>query len=437
MGKAIIREGNVKITLFDFIMKKLLILPAMILIFTPLTAFASPQFDRILSEKISEIGIYDGTSGIIYAGAKNFQENNSLFIAEITSESIECLVYDDTDGIQLTDRLTLPFSEKNCKLSAAAKDGSDYILFSSKNGNDCYTIINDTFSKTNISDFSSITPIIESKNGKIISHTDSSDIYQFLKQLKENTISEYTMPNRLNLIAEDELTKMKRTITACADIMSFDIKDYDYDTLFQYVLYTHQNFRLLTDIDPQYGNSSNFGYNNVSLVSSEFIDYIMENIFHISPEKPPVNNLLSRGFCYSNNYYFYTGGFNVYFSTQILDIAAVYDLGGNVYYVVFSDIYNENNISKPEYSFAVLQKTNNGYSLLRLGMGEILPSQSDIYVYSPFSIHNKMKWKHSSGNWQAEKTPSKIFLLPVLLITISVGMIGLVCAVIILIKTKK
>ena len=422
-------------------MKKILILPVIILILTPLTVLASPQFDKVLSEKIYERGIYDGSKGIIYANTKNFQGNESLYIAQITTEGFECQVYDDTDGIQLTDSMLLPFEKNGCKLSVARKNGTDYVVFSSTNSgktvNRCYTLTNDAFSETEFSSFDTVTNIAGIEKGKVVSYTDSSNVYRALNLLKENTISEYSLPNKVNTLSDDDITKMKNTITSCADIMSFDIKDYDYDTLFRYVLYTHQNFRILTDIDPQSGNSSNFGYNNISLVSSEFIDYVMENIFRITPEKPPVNNLLSRGFCYSNGYYFYTGGFDVYFSTQVLDITGVYELGGDVYYVVFSDIYNEDNVSKPEYSFAVLQKTNDGYSLLRLGMGENLPSQSEVRAYSPFSAHNKMSWSNSAATSDETKTAPDTFLLPILLVIISVGFVGFVCAIIILIKGKK
>lgn len=421
-------------------MKKLLILSAVILILTPLTAFASPQFDRILSEKLSDIGVYDGNGGIVYADKKNFQGNESLFIAEIKSDGFECQVYDDTDGIQLTDTLLLPLGI-NSQLSVACADGTDYILFTShensKNITKCYTLENDAFFISDVSEFNTKTLIADVKNGRVISRVDSSYVYQFLKQLKEDTVAGYTMSDKLNILPESEIETMKRTVTSCADIMHFDIKDYDYDTLFKYILYTHKNFCLLTDIEPLSGNSSSFGYNNVSLVNSDFIDFVMENVFRITPDKPPVNNLVSRGFCYSNGYYFYTGGFDVYFSTQILDIEGVYDLGGNVYFVVFSDIYNENNVSKPEYSFAVLQKTENGYSLLRLGMGEILPSQSEIYVYSPFSAHHNIKWTHSSDPTASKAPLTENFWLPVLFIVISVGIVGFVCSMIILVKSRK
>ena len=52
-----------------------------------------------------------------------------------------------------------------------------------------------------------------------------------------------------------------------------------------------KNFQILTDIPADTGNSSNSGYNNVTLVNSDYIDYIMTRVFRITPEKPPVNEL--------------------------------------------------------------------------------------------------------------------------------------------------
>lgn len=102
------------------------------------------------------------------------------------------------------------------------------------------------------------------------------------------------------------------------------------------MLYTHKNFQILTDIPADTGNSSNLGYNNVTLVNSDYIDYIMTRVFRITPEKPPVNELLERGFCYNDGYYYYIGGFGVYFATKIVDIKGVYDIGGWCYICWFS-----------------------------------------------------------------------------------------------------
>ena len=56
--------------------------------------------------------------------------------------------------------------------------------------------------------------------------------------------------------APRDMVAVRATVAACADIAEFDIKNYDYDKIFRCALYTHENFRVLTDIDPKEGESS-------------------------------------------------------------------------------------------------------------------------------------------------------------------------------------
>lgn len=228
----------------------------------------------------------------------------------------------------------------------------------------------------------------------------------------------------------DEETKQIRTfLAACADITSFDINDYSYDTLFKYVLYTYDNFRVLTDIEPAASSSGAPGQGGVRLVSSEYIDYIMNTVFHITPEKPPQRALTERGFCYSNGFYLYTGGFKTYFSTEIKELDSIYDLGGDTLLIVFSDIYTEGTAQNYEKSFAVIRRAGNGYSLLRLGMGEEPPEPDDMLAYAPFSY--------------TPPTPvpaqSKAFtvFLPVLLLVCALGLCGTAICVILIVRAKK
>lgn len=421
-------------------MKKLILFVFLILIFMPAAAFASPSYDMVLSEKISEYGVFSGGQGIVYAEEKSFENRGSLFLVRITDYSIDCEVYDDADGIQLTDSIEFPYADSDaCKIAVVKKDGADFVMFSAVSGsktvNQFFTLQNDAFTQVQDFDYDAITYIAGYENGKIVTYVSTVNVYHFLNSLKEETIAEYPFTNKINTITAEEAAKIKTTLTACADIMSFDIKDYDYDTLFKYVLYTHQNFQILTDIPSGSGNSSSLGYNNVSIVKSDFIDYIMEKLFRITPEKPPVNNLLSRGFCYSDGYYYYTGGFNVYFATEVLDLVGVYDMGGGVTFVVFSDIYYENDTQTPEYSFAVLQKTGETYSLLRLGMGENLPSQEEVKKYAPFSSYGSINWSNTAV--ENDETSNGGELLPILLLIISVGTVGFICAVVALIKQRR
>ena len=127
----------------------------------------------------------------------------------------------------------------------------------------------------------------------------------------DEIIADYPFRNRVNELSVSEKQEITKTLTACADVMRFNIRNYNYDKLFKYVLYTHKNFQILTDIPADTGNSSNLGYNNVKLVNSDYIDYIMTRVFRITPEKTPVNELLERGFCYNDGYYYYIGGFGI------------------------------------------------------------------------------------------------------------------------------
>lgn len=261
-------------------------------------------------------------------------------------------------------------------------------------------------------------------------------VFAMPTKTNDEIIADYPFRNRVNELSVSEKQEITKTLTACADVMRFNIRNYNYDKLFKYVLYTHKNFQILTDIPADTGNSSNLGYNNVTLVNSDYIDYIMTRVFRITPEKPPVNELLERGFCYNDGYYYYIGGFGVYFATKIVDIKGVYDIGGGVTFVVFGDIYYEGDTRTPEYSFAILQNTENGYSLMRLGMGENLPTSDEVRLYSPFKTYNKMNWNINNVDNNNDDFVKSYISIPILLLVISLGLIGLTACIAALVKRK-
>ena len=261
-------------------------------------------------------------------------------------------------------------------------------------------------------------------------------VFAMPTKTNDEIIADYPFTNRVNELSVSEKQEITKTLTACADVMRFNIRNYDYDKLFKYVLYTHKNFQILTDIPADTGNSSNLGYNNVTLVNSDYIDYIMTRVFRITPEKPPVNELLERGFCYNDGYYYYIGGFGVYFATKIVDIKGVYDIGGGVTFVIFSDIYYEGDTRTPEYSFAILQNTENGYSLMRLGMGEDLPTSDEVRLYSPFKTYNEMNWNINNVDNNNDDFVKSYISIPILLLVISLGLIGLTACIVALVKRK-
>ena len=261
-------------------------------------------------------------------------------------------------------------------------------------------------------------------------------VFAMPTKTNDEIIADYPFRNRVNELSVSEKQEITKTLTACADVMRFNIRNYNYDKLFKYVLYTHKNFQILTDIPADTGNSSNLGYNNVKLVNSDYIDYIMTRVFRITPEKTPVNELLERGFCYNDGYYYYIGGFGVYFATKIVDIKGVYDIGGGVTFVVFNDIYYEGDTRTPEYSFAILQNTENGYSLMRLGMGEDLPTSDEVRLYSPFKTYNEMNWNINNVDNNNDDFVKSYISIPILLLVISLGLIGLTACIVALAKRK-
>lgn len=261
-------------------------------------------------------------------------------------------------------------------------------------------------------------------------------VFAMPTKTNDEIIADYPFRNRVNELSVSEKQEITKTLTACADVMRFNIRNYNYDKLFKYVLYTHKNFQILTDIPADTGNSSNLGYNNVTLVNSDYIDYIMTRVFRITPEKPPVNELLERGFCYNDGYYYYIGGFGVYFATKIVDIKGIYDIGGGVTFVVFNDIYYEGDTRTPEYSFAILQNTENGYSLMRLGMGEDLPTSDEVRLYSPFKTYNEMNWNINNVDNNNDDFVKSYISIPILLLVISLGLIGLTACIAALVKRK-
>lgn len=261
-------------------------------------------------------------------------------------------------------------------------------------------------------------------------------VFAMPTKTNDEIIADYPFRNRVNELSVSEKQEITKILTACADVMRFNIRNYDYDKLFKYVLYTHKNFQILTDIPADTGNSSNLGYNNVKLVNSDYIDYIMTRVFRITPEKPPVNELLERGFCYNDGYYYYIGGFGIYFATEIVDIKGVYDIGGGVTFVIFSDIYYEGDTRTPEYSFAILQNTENGYSLMRLGMGEDLPTSDEVRLYSPFKTYNEMNWNINNVDNNNDDFVKSYISIPILLLVISLGLIGLTACIVALAKRK-
>ena len=123
---------------------------------------------------------------------------------------------------------------------------------------------------------------------------------------------------------------------------------------------------------------------------------MLVNVFGVQPEQAAVNALSSRGFCVDNGYYYYKNIFDGFYATDIIDIEAIYDLGEEVYYTVFSDIYRQGDSAAPEYSYAVVKKTDKGYRMLKLGMGERLLDDEELQEFSAEGGYKKYAWNNTA-----------------------------------------
>ena len=286
-----------------------------------------------------------------------------------------------------------------------------------------YTIKDDFFTEQKDFKIKSKTKIVSCKSKKITPHFTKRHLYNFRNTLKKCKLNEYSMLNTINTISDTEKNSLLTFIKACADIMEFDADNYDYDTLMQYLLSSNQNFSILTDMDCTLTKNDE----NIFIVNAEYIDHILQTYFNITPAHPAVNSLISRGFCVDNGYYYYRNIFNTFYATDVIDIEAVYKLNTDTYYTVFTDIYRQGNTSFPEYSYAVIRKTDNGtYNLLKLGMGKPFLSTKELESF------NHIPANHVWNNKVTATDTSLLYAL--LLAVISFGAVAVLCGVILIIQ---
>lgn len=387
--------------------------------------YAYESYDTVLDKTISADGIFDGANGVVFADKICFSENPSLLIVSVNNNSVICKVYDDTDGMQCTDILTVPYAQHgNYILSVATFGKKNFLMLQINNDTGFYTISDDMFSQIENFNYEYKTDIISISAGKITAYKTRRELYNFLNSLKKQRIDGYRMPNLINTVSDSEKSGMMNVIKACADVMHFDIQNYDYDKVVKYILCSNQNFKLLTDIPSNYIPDSG----GISIVGTEYIDFILKNIFDLPPEHPEVNLLTRRGFCVDGGYYYYKNNFG-YYATDILETNGIYDLGNDMHYIVFSDMFRYETSAVPEYSYAVLKNTSDGYKLIKLGMGENLLFERELYELSP-QMKNSYAWENTASPHQGGNFPCIILFM----VCISCGAAALICGIIYIIR---
>ena len=71
-------------------------------------------------------------------------------------------------------------------------------------------------------------------------------VFAMPTKTNDEIIADYPFRNRVNELSVSEKQEITKILTACADVMRFNIRNYNYDKLFKYVLYTHKNFQIHT-----------------------------------------------------------------------------------------------------------------------------------------------------------------------------------------------
>lgn len=406
-------------------MKKLILIIFAVFLYVSKTAYAG--FDTVLNDVLQEYGVYNGEKGIIFSSIDNFvYDEPFLFLCYTNGSKIKCSVYNNSDGVQCIDTLDIEF-KNNTKLSSVIYDDTAYLMLECNDETEYFAILAEAFSHIPEIEYLKKTTIFEIKNNKLKPQMSYKEIYNFLNAMKTEKINSYPFMNKVNTIDSLLYDGIKRFLLSCSDLTSFDINNYDYDRIFKYVLFTHRNFMPFTQINPHTDESD-----TVKRVNAEFIDFIMYNILNISPEHPPSTDLVKRGFCYSDGMYLYKGGFNADYKTEILDIEATHDLGGGVYHIIFSDIYTENGIEIPEYSYAVVDTSKNPYTLLRIGMGQTFLRSDQVRDYAKSLNLTTPAWEISQKTENRENAFVTVFWSIIFVVAIVLGTI-----IVIMIKRKK
>lgn len=324
------------------------------------SAAAAADFDTVISKNIDEHGIFDGSSGIVCCSAAE----NTLAMVTVSDGSFIFTLYGAEN--EITDTLTIHTGGRSSyRISIADYGGELGAAVYTNSVPEYFRPINDTLTLTADHPRSEL-PAAEYKKGKITALADPYDVYDTLNSVKLQKISALRYGDAA--LSGTDSQEILFLIKSAADIMDYDSVSSDLDTLTRHVLYTHENFRLISTLSPESGETGSDP--SIRLCSSGFIEDAMYTAFRKTPEKPAVNMLTSLGYCFNDGSYYYTGGYNTYFATDVKDLVRVLKLTDDTLFVIFSDTYTEGgNAPIFEYSTAVVSRDSRGFYLKQLHMG--------------------------------------------------------------------
>lgn len=191
-----------------------------------------------------------------------------------------------------------------------------------------------------------------------------------------------------------ENTELIKIIKACVDIGDYTAENCDQDELMRRVLYTYRNFEIITDKEPFATQSD-----KLKMCRTDFVKDTLYRVFRIDAPTPSPDKLTTVGYCENNGYYYYSGGYTEYFSTDVDEIQRIIPLSDGSFYVIFTDYYREGtNEPVLEYSSMRLGRDKDGYFVISIEMDDdfttlnslIYPEEAkeqvDFYKYLPLAI---------------------------------------------------
>lgn len=335
--------------------------------------------------------------GLFFAYNAQLQGGERILTVSDTDTGFIARAYDEEDGAEICDELDVVTGGGNTYRLSVINDGVyDLLMLETNSVKEFITLLEDSFVLRDMPiEYKTVIRVTEDKNGSRQYFGNSrAAAYNLLNRMKEERLKEYSFIDRRGIIDSDGLNTVRSFIAASADMMSYDSKNHDFDRTMKYILNTNANFRI---INPYERGAYDDAYEGIRLVRADYIDYIVKNVFDLEPQHPYINELTARGFCVNDGYYSYVPSFGANFSTEIREIKKICDVGNNVYFIVFTDIYTENGYAVPEYSWAVL-KEENGLKLLRIEMGGELPQEHEVMEYAGVNEYEKYAWEKNSEN---------------------------------------
>ena len=351
----------------------------------PITTVASAnQRDDFLVSLLDNYGVFDGHEGIIYTDVIEYSEKQVLNVIYIDDNIIHCKLFSEVDNTKI-DEISFAYSGTDGYILSVANisNGETCIIADVDKDRQVYVFSGNKFKRMYDAAVYNEQVIMEVYDAGVICHTNPAIFYDFINLEKMKKIQLSGFINCKDTFNNGELSKILELLDATADVVSFDVDNYDYSGLIKNILYTSEKYESMIDIPRDYKMEKiQFDYENISSVSAEYVDEILVKYFGIEPKHLGVSNMTNNNFCYVNGRYYYEGEYTGYFKTEVTDVIALYNLGGGRFYILFSDIYREDSMVIPEISYAVVDKNKTGYKLLKLSMGKYILGDEDIIRYS-------------------------------------------------------